>query len=76
MITLKQAFAIARKSSNGVKLDPIAYDFGDSWAFGYGGTEEINGFIPVVVKKEDGTELPFELPHDFGRMENAKRVKV
>ena len=48
MITLKKAFEIASKNSNGVTLSPQAYDLGESWAFDYGGTDEINGFFPVI----------------------------
>ena len=76
MITLKQAFAAARAASNGVKLDPIAYDLGDSWAFDYGGDEPINGFFPVIVNKATGKLVDFAMPADFERMENAHRVKV
>lgn len=76
MITLQQAFNIARQNSLGVKLDKIAYDLGDSWAFDYGGTEPICGFLPVIVKKEDGTVVPFDMMTDEARLDSAKRVEV
>ena len=74
--TLKQAFAAALAASNGIKLDPIAYDLGDSWAFDYGGEEPINGFSPIIVTKATGRLVAFDMPADFERMEKARRVKV
>ena len=76
MITLKQAFAAARAASLGVRLDPIAYDLGDSWAFDYGGDEPINGFFPIIVTKASGLLVDFAMPADYVRMEKAPRVKV
>ena len=49
MITVKQAYGIARQNSMGIKLDNVAYDLGDSWAFDYGGEEPINGFQPIAA---------------------------
>lgn len=76
MISVKQAYGIARQNSMGIKLDNVAYDLGDSWAFGYGGEEIINAFQPVIVKKDNGELVNFDMPADFERMENAKRVVV
>lgn len=76
MIALRQAFNIARQNSLRIKLNKIAYDLGDSWAFGYGGDEPINGFFPVIVNKNTGALADFAMPADFERMENAPRVKV
>lgn len=76
MITVKQAYHIARQNSMGIKLDLMAYDFGDCWAFDRSGTEKMIGFRPIVVQKETGKVIPFDFPADFGRMEKAHRVKV
>ena len=75
MITLKKAFEIASKNSNGVTLSPQAYDLGESWAFDYGGTDEINGFFPVIIHKTTGAVIPFNFPADYIRISKAPRVK-
>ncbi len=77
MITLKQAYNIAQKNDIiGVKLDKLAYDIGDSWVFDYGGDDTMDGFVPIVVKKDNGQVLDFSILEIIKRTRNAKRVKV
>lgn len=77
MITLQQAFKIAQQNDIiGVKLDKLAYDIGDCWVFDYGGEDEMDGFVPIVVKKDNGHVLELSIIEILQRTSNAKRVKV
>ena len=71
MITVEKAFEIASENSLGIKLSPKPYDFGDSWCFDYGGEEDITGFLPIIIKKHDGSIIPFVFPDDEMRLLDA-----
>ena len=74
MITVEEAFKIASENSLGVKLSPKPYDFGDCWCFDYSGDEDITGFRPMIIKKQDGSIIPFNFPDDEMRLLEASIV--